>query len=149
MKILDIQIIHPETGKPVSVEDWKKESDPTHAEWVLITTDELKPFKLHKNLAENGREFDFNEAIKAGNKLTRAQGIALYEAKNTAALNDILVLIGGDKIGRCVWTCEADTYNAQYNAAAAWNVNLSGGYVYNDTKSDGIQVCLVSAFEIS
>ena len=52
MQILSIQIIDPDTKAPVSLEDWKKESDPTRAEWILIETDELKPFLLHKKLAD-------------------------------------------------------------------------------------------------
>lgn len=146
MKIVDIQIVHPDTGKPVSVEEWKKEQDPTRAEWVLITTDELKPFQLHKNLAAEGRRFDFTEALMAGNTLTRAQGLALYEARYTAKLNDILLLIAGDEVLGWIWTCEEDS-DPQYSATYAWLVYLTGGDVANLTKTYGFQVRLVSAFE--
>ena len=37
----------------------------------------------------------------------------------------------------------------QYNATNAWNVNLNNGNVNNNTKTNGHQVRLVSAFEIS
>lgn len=143
MKKLSIRIINPDTKAPVSLEDWKKESDPTRAEWLLIETDELKPFLLHKKLADGGRMFTFDEALKAGNILTRAQGLALYEAKYAANINDILDLIGGDRIRAWVWTCEEDS-DPQSNAANAWAVNLYGGHVDNGTKADGYQVRLVA-----
>lgn len=148
MKTTKIYIINPDTQNPVSVEDWKKESDPTRAEWILVETDEIKPFRLHKKLAEDGRYFTFDEALKAGNTLTRAQGMALYEAKYAANINDILDLIGGDRIRGWVWTCEEDS-DSQYSATSAWGVGLDYGNVYNGTKTNGGQVRLVSAFENS
>lgn len=145
MKIISVQIINPDTKDPVSLEDWKKESDPTRAEWLLIETDELKPFLLHKRLADGGRSFTFDEALKAGNTLIRAQGLALYEAKRAANINDILNLIGGDRIRGWVWTCEDDS-DPQCNTPYAWYVSLYLGYVHYTTKTDGNQVRLVSAF---
>lgn len=143
MQILSIRIINPDTKAPVSLEDWEKESDPTRAEWLLIETDELKPFLLHKKLADGGRSLTFDEALKAGNTLTRAQGLALYEARCAANANDILDLIGGDRIRSWVWTCEEDS-DPQFNAAGAWLVSLYGGYVNNITKTEGLQVRLVA-----
>lgn len=144
MKIIDIKIINPDTKAPVSLEDWKKESDPTRAEWILIETDELKPFLLHKKLADGGRSFTFDEALKAGNTLTRAQGLALHNAKYNG-LREVLELIGGDPIRGWVWTCEADD-DPQYSATYAWRVYLYNGYVNNYPKTGGFQVRLVSAF---
>ena len=145
MKIIDIKIINPDTKAPVSLEDWKKESNPTRAEWIFIETDELKPFLLHKKLADGGRSFTFDEALKAGNILTRAQGLALYEARYAANINDILDLIGGDRIRGWVWTCEDDS-DPQCDATNAWLVSLYNGYVDDYTKTLGFQVRLVSAF---
>lgn len=143
MQILSIRIIDPDTDAPVSVDTWEKDSHPTRAEWLLITTDELAPFLLHKKLADGGRSFTFDEALKAGNTLTRAQGLALYEARYAANINDILDLIGGDRIRGWIWTCEEDS-DPQCNAASAWLVNLYGGYVDGSAKTDGIQVRLVA-----
>ena len=145
MKILSILIVNPDTNVPVSIEDWKKEADPTRAEWVVIATDELKPFKLHKKLAADGKSLSFKDALEAGNTLTRAQGLALYNAKYNG-LREALELIGGDPVRGLVWTCEADD-DPQYNAAYAWYVGLYNGYVYNGTKTNGYQVRLVSAFQ--
>lgn len=145
MKTLAIQIINPDTNALVSVEDWRKEADPTRAEWIVITTDELKPFKLHKKLAADGKALSFKDALEAGNTLTRAQGLALYNAKYNG-LREALELIGGDPIRGWVWTCEADD-DPQYSAADAWYVDLYSGSVDDDTKTNGYQVRLVSAFE--
>ena len=145
MKIIDIKIINPDTNALVSVEDWRKEADPTRAEWIVITTDELKPFKLHKKLAADGKALFFKDALEAGNTLTRAQGLVLYNAKYNG-LREALELIGGDPIRGWVWTCEADD-DPQYNDTYAWYVYLGGGYVDDYTKTSGYQVRLVSAFE--
>ena len=144
MQILSIQIIDPDTKAPVSLEDWKKESDPTRAEWILIETDELKPFLLHKKLADGGRSFTFDEALKADNILTRAQGLALYEARYAANINDILDLIGGDRLRGWIWTCEDDS-DPQFSAPYAWGVALDDGYVDDYAKANGCQIRLVSA----
>lgn len=146
MKTLAIQIINPDTNALVSVEDWRKEAEPTRAEWIVITTDELKPFKLHKKFAADGKTLSFKDALKAGNTLTRAQGLALYEARYAANANDILDLIGGDHLRGWIWTCEEDS-DPQYDAANAWLVYLNLGGVYCSTKTYGYQVRLVSAFE--
>lgn len=145
MKTLAIQIINPDTNALVSVEDWRKEADPTRAEWIVITTDELKPFKLHKKLAADGKALSFKDALEVGNTLTRAQGLALYNAKHNG-LREALELIGGDPIRGWVWTCEADD-DPQYDATGAWHVSLNNGNVRSCTKTYGYQVRLVSAFE--
>ena len=76
--------------------------------------------------AKDGRYFTFNEALKAGNTLTRAQGLALYEARYAANINDILDLIGGDRIRGWIWTCEEDS-DPRYSAAYACFVYLYNG----------------------
>lgn len=143
MKIISIQIINPDTNAPVSVEDWKKDKKPTRAEWVVITTDELKPFKLHKKLASKGKFLDFREALEGGNTLTRAQGVALYNAEYNG-LREAMVLIGGDPIPGLVWTCEEDD-DHQDDATYAWFVNLNFGYMYRTSKLAGYQVRLVAS----
>ena len=143
MKILNISIISPDTDKPVSVEEWMKDSNPTRAEWILIETDELKPFLLHKRLVADGKVFSFQDALKEGNLLTRAQGLALYEARQ-AGINELLSKIDGYTVRGWVWTCEEDS-DPDY-ASYAWCVNLSGGTVTSGAKANGHQVRLVSAF---
>ena len=139
MQILSIQIIDPETDTPVSVDTWEKDSHPTRAEWLLITTDELAPFLLHKKLvkgAEGSKLLTFDEALRAGNTLTRAQGIALCEARATTSINTILDVIGGDRLHDWIWTCEVDsTMWRSETSTNAWNVYLPSGDVETGTKS--------------
>lgn len=146
MKILNIAIINPDTKAPVSLEEWKKDANPTRAEWVLIETDELKPFCLAKKKENGGKDVDFNTALKLGNTMTRAQGLAIYDAKYSG-LDEAMELIGGDYVSGWTWTCEADA-DPQYYASDGWLVNLSNGYVNYYTKSYGLQVRLVSAFPL-
>ena len=143
MKILNISILNPDTNKPVSVEEWMKDSNPARAEWILIETDELKPFLLHKRLVADGKVFSFQDALKEGNLLTRAQGLALYEARQ-AGINELLSKIDGDTVRGWVWTCEEDS-DPDY-ASHAWFVYLYYGLVGYSTKTNGNQVRLVSAF---
>lgn len=146
MKILNVAIINPDTKAPVSLEEWKKDANPTRAEWVLIETDELKPFCLAKKKENGGKDVDFNTALKLGNTMTRAQGLAIYDAKYSG-LDEAMELIGGDYVGGWTWTCEADA-DPQCNASSAWRVNLDTGYVYDNAKTLGHQVRLVSAFPL-
>ncbi len=148
MKITKISIINPDTAKPVSVVDWKKESNPTRAEWVLIETDELKPFCLNKKLGKNGRHISYKTARSFNNRLTRAQGLALYEAKSQGLLQ-AMKLIGGDNLEECawLWTCEQNKIREEkrvYNTL----VCLMYGAIDNALKTSRHQMCVVSSFEI-
>ena len=132
MKIIDISILHPDTKKPVSYLDWKLNNpNPNRAEWLVITTDALKPFLLHKNEGNKRKKLTFDEAIANGNCLTRAQGIALYEAK-ILNIDTVIKGIGGDPLRDWVWTSETDLNDKKFNSKngwSAWLVNLQDGYV--------------------
>ena len=148
MQILSIQIIDPDTDAPVSVDIWEKDSHPTRAEWLLIKTDELAPFLLHKKIvkgAEDSKLLTFDEALRAGNTLTRAQGIALCEAGATTNINAILDVIGGDRLRDWIWTCETDsTMWRNKTNTNAWNVYLPSGDVETGVKSIKCNVRLVA-----
>ena len=126
MKIISIQIINPDTNAPVSMEDWKKESDPTRAEWILIQSDQVKPFLIHKKVPNKAHSLKFDQAIKAGNALTRARAVIIHEARNTTKINQALLTIGGDLIGGWFWTNEPDT-DPNNDGTDAWAVNLDSG----------------------
>jgi len=143
MKIKNISIIDPATGRPVSLEDWKKVENPTIAEKVLIETDELAPFCVSKKRIEERKTWP--EAVEAGAP-TRAQALAIYDAR-PAGLDEALKLIGGDEAVEVTWTCDEDK-DPNY-AANAWYVNLYSGYVYYNTKTYGRRVRPVSAFNPS
>ena len=141
MKIT-ISIINPDTGKPVSIEDWQKQPDPKKAEWILIQSDETKPFLLNKKLAFEGRSATFDNAIKAGNALTRQRAVAVHEAKNTTMLNRALMLIGGDIIEGWAWTCDPATHPNDNNIHA-WSVSLTNGQTDCDQRRCSYQMLQV------
>lgn len=143
MKIERIAIIDPATGRPVSLEDWKKVENPTSAEKVLIETDELAPFCVSKTRIEERKTWQ--EAVEAGAP-TRAQALAIYDARH-AGLDEALKLIGGDEAAEATWTCDEDK-DPKY-ATAAWYVDLLYGLVYRNTKTYGFRVRPVSAFNPS
>ena len=143
MKIKNISIIDPATGRPVSLEDWKKVENPTSAEKVLIETDELAPFCVSKTRIEERKTWP--EAVEAGAP-TRAQALAIYDARH-AGLDKALKLIGGDEAVEVTWTSDEDK-DPNY-ATRAWYVALYRGYVLSDTKTHGIRVRPVSAFNPS
>lgn len=143
MKIKNISIIDPATGRPVSLEDWKKVENPTSAEKVLIETDELAPFCVSKTRIEERKTWP--EAVEAGAP-TRAQAIAIYDAR-PAGLDEALKLIGGDEAVEVTWTCDEDK-DPNY-ATSAWSVSLNLGSVYYRAKTDGLRVRPVSAFNPS
>lgn len=143
MKIKNITIIDPATGRPVSLEGWKKVENPTSAEKVLIETDELAPFCVSKKRIEERKTWP--EAVEAGAP-TRAQALAIYDARH-AGLDEALKLIGGDEAVEITWTCEEDK-DPNY-ATHAWSVSLNTGYVNDSTKTYGFRVRPVSAFNPS
>lgn len=58
-------------------------------------------------------------------------------------INQLLKEHGGEPLRGWYWT---DT-EYQSTSPAAWGVDLYGGYVYYNTKTNGYQVRLVSAFD--
>ena len=129
MKIIDISILHPDTKKPVSYLDWKlDEPNPRRAEWIIITTDEIKPFLLHKNEGNKSKTISFDDALAEGNALTRAQAMALYEAK-VVNIDTVIKGIGGDPLLDWVWTCEEDLKPYSKDNRSAWLANLQTGYI--------------------
>lgn len=143
MKIKNISIIDPATGRPASLEDWKKVENPTSAEKVLIETDELAPFCVSKTRIEERKTWP--EAVEAGAP-TRAQALAIYDARH-AGLDDALKLVGGDEAVEITWTCDEDK-DPNY-ATDAWYVHLYIGYVNYRTRTNGYRVRPVSAFNPS
>lgn len=143
MKIKNISIIDPATGRPASLEDWKKVENPTSAEKVLIETDELAPFCVSKTRIEERKTWP--EAVEAGAP-TRAQALAIYDARH-AGLDEALKLIGGDEAVEITWTCDEDK-DPNY-ATYAWRVYLTSGGVHTFTKTYGFRVRPVSAFNPS
>lgn len=146
MNVLNIAIINPETGRPVSLEEWKKVENPKTASWILVETDELQPFLVGKDLLNGGERMTWDEAVATGKAPTRAQALALYDAR-FAGLDEAITLLGGTPMEELSWTRDED--KDPDCAAYAWRVRLNIGNVNSDTKTYGLRVRPVSAFNSS
>ena len=114
-------IINPDTQKPVPIEEWAKDADPTRAELLLVDTGE-KRILVRKAFLPEG-EVDFNRAQElcaayhpfpespfTFRAPTRKECIDLYDARFLGGLDEAVKLTGGDygRKGKWFWTCERD-----------------------------------------
>ncbi len=146
MNIEKIAIIDPSTGRPVSLEEWKKVEDPKIAEWILVETDELRPFLVGKDLLDGGKVMTWHEAVASGAAPTRAQALALYDAR-FAGLDEAIALLAGTPPREITWTRDEDK-DPDY-ATTAWVVDMHYGLVDDNPKTYGFRVRPVSAFNPS
>ncbi len=138
---MKIYIINPDNGKRVSIEEWRKDSNPTRARILSIDTDEGHTLLMSKEYLPD--RYTFEEAQKAcaefitaelGNSgvvfrcPTRKECIDIYDAR-FQGLDEAVELTGGNfaKVGRYHWTCERDT-DPRFNANGAWCSLGGNGY---------------------
>ena len=129
-------IINPDNNKPVPIEDWRKDENPTRAQLLAVETDDGHLLVLSKSYLPGLHEFD--EAQKAAADFkplegvtfrcpTRKECIDLYDAR-FQGLDEAVKLTGGDFCNRTdgnwFWTAERDA-DPRY-ANNAWH--FSGTY---------------------
>lgn len=130
-------IINPDTQKPVSIEEWAKDADPTRAQLLLVDTGE-KRILVRKAFLPEG-EVDFNRAQElcaayhpfpespfTFRAPTRKECIDLYDARFLGGLDEAVRLTGGDygRKGKWFWTCERDADPAfALNAWCSFGLN--------------------------
>jgi hypothetical protein len=111
-------IIDPRNGRLCTIEQWRKEPDPTIAELVCISGSMTGHILMHKNLLrdENGiikctwdKACELVEHLEIASTLpTRHQCIDIYDAR-FCGLDEALELIGGDPLtDYWIWTGEED-----------------------------------------
>lgn len=138
-------IINPDNNKPVSIEDWSKEADPTRAEILLIETDSAR-LLMRKSYLPG--EHTFDEAQKACAAFhpagmdgitfrcpTCKECIDIYDARHIGDLDKAIKLTGGDyaKRSRYHWTADRDVdpdfaYYAWYSSGSGGC--MSSNYMY-------------------
>lgn len=134
---MEIYVINPDNNKPVSVEEWKKDSDPTRAEFVAISVTGGILIIKKKRLPG---DYTFEEAEKACADLapiydhhfrcpTRKEYIDIYDAR-FQGLDEALDLVGGDPIRGLLWTCERDA-DPTSSVYTAWIFHGTYGYLGN------------------
>ena len=138
---MKVYIINPDNSKPVSIEEWRKDSNPTRARILAIDTDEGHTILMSKEYLPD--RYTFEEAQKAcaefitpelGNSgvvfrcPTRKECIDIYDAR-FQGLDEAVELTGGNfaKAGRYHWTCERDT-DPRCNGGYAWYSSGGSGY---------------------
>lgn len=115
---MTIYIIDPRYGHLRTIEQWRKEPDPTIAELVCISGSMTGHILMHKNLLrdENGiikcnwdKARELVEHLEIASTLpTRHQCIDIYDAR-FCGLGEALELIGGDPLtDYWIWTGEED-----------------------------------------
>lgn len=130
-------IINPDNNKPVPIEDWRKDENPTRAQLLAVETDDGHLLVLSKSYLPGLHEFD--EAQKAAADFkplegvtfrcpTRKECIDLYDAR-FQGLDEAVKLTGGDFCNRTdgnwFWTAERDA-DPRY-AGGAWFFGGNGG----------------------
>lgn len=113
-------VINPDTQKPVSLEEWAKDADPTRAELLLVDTGE-KRMLVRKSFFPGEHNFKDAQEIAAAYKPfpespfafrcpTRKESLDLYDARFVGGLDEAVKLTGGnfccDPDDNWFWTCE-------------------------------------------
>lgn len=141
---MNIHIINPDNGKPVTIDEWRKDKNPTRARIIAIDTDEGHTILMNKEYLPG--KYNWEKAQKAcGNFMpaelqstgvifrcpTRKECIDLYDAR-FQGLDEAVALIGGNfaQTYGAHWTCERDA-NLRCNANVAWSSHGSSGCAVN------------------
>ena len=162
-------IINPDNFQPVTIEDWRKDENPTRAELLLIQRDDLPGILMSKSyIMEDGKvkRFEFEEAQKAcaGFHPKRADGLTfraptrkehvdMYDARFLADLDEAIKLTGGNfatGVG-AHWTSERDA-DPRYYSSFAWCAYGNFGCFGSVDMCDSflaLPVVLYSANEVS
>ena len=109
-------IINPDNNKPVPIEDWRKDENPTRAQLLAVETDDGHLLVLSKSYLPGLHEFDEAQKTAAEFKPlegvtfrcpTRKECIDLYDAR-FQGLDEAVKLTGGDfcnrRDGNWFWT---------------------------------------------
>jgi len=156
-------IINPDTQKPVPVEEWAKDTNPTRAELLLVDTGEKRILMRKAFLPCGEVEFDkaqkecaaykpFPESPFTFRAPTRKETLDLYDARFLGGLDEAVRLTGGDfgKSGGGDWTCEEDA-DPDF-AYSAWYSGGSVGCLYSGNLYDAnlaLPVALLTTSEAS
>ena len=140
---MKIYIINPDTKKPVTIDDWRKDENPTSAQLLAIETEDGHLLIISKSYLPG--EHTFEDAQKACAAFKPIEGITfrapsrkecmdIYDAL-FQGLDEAIELTGGDyaKRGRYHWTGDRDT-DPNY-ARYAWLSSGNLGFILNFSMS--------------
>lgn len=152
MNKMETFVINPDTHKPVSVAEWKKDANPTRATLLLLKTEDYSLI-IAKNCFDC--YFTFEEAQKKAADFkpeglesltfrcpTRKECIDLYDARFVGGLDDALKLVGGDAMLGAIWTSDVDVdpwFARRFYAYTAWIFNQTYGTLTNSYVGSAIR----------
>lgn len=139
---MKIYIINPDNNKPVTLEDWRKDENPTRAQLLAIETEDGHLLCMSKSYLPGEHTFeDAQKACAAFHPLesitfrspSRKECIDIYDAR-FQGLDEAIKLTGGDyaQRDRYHWTGDRDTdpNYASYAWYSSGNGYLSGNGMY-------------------
>ena len=156
MNKMETFVINPDTHKPVSVAEWKKDANPTRATLLLLKTEGYSLI-IAKNCFDG--YFTFEEAQKKAADFkpkglesltfrcpTRKECVDIYDARFVAGLDEALKLVGGDEMSGTIWTSDVDVdpwFARRYNANYACFFHQTYGTLnnYNVTNAYRCRAC--------
>lgn len=136
---MKIYIINPDNNKPVTIDDWSKDANPTRAQLLAIETEDGRLLIMSKSYLPGQHTFDdAQKACAAFHPLesitfrapSRKECIDIYDAR-FQGLDEAIKLTGGDyaQRGRYHWTGDRNT-DPKY-AGNAWCSYSGNGYLRN------------------
>lgn len=144
--IMKTYIINPDNGKKTTLDEWRKDSDPTRATVLAIETDDDHLLLISKSYLP-GR-YDFEGAQKACADFkpeglesitfrapTRKETLDIYDARFLGGLDEAIELTKGNYAkapSNLFWTSERDA-DPRYGASVAWYANGNYGCLYNSS----------------
>ena len=111
-------IINPDNNKPVTIDEWSKEANPTRAQLLALETEDGHLLVMSKSYLPGDHTFEEAQKVCAEFKPidgitfrcpTRKECIDIYDAR-FQGLDEAIKLTGGDyaKRGRYHWTGDRD-----------------------------------------
>ena len=128
-------IINPDNNKPVTIDEWSKEANPTRAQLLALETEDGHLLVMSKSYLPGDHTFEEAQKVCAEFKPidgitfrcpTRKECIDIYDAR-FQGLDEAIKLTGGDyaKRGRYHWTGDRDA-DPDYASNAWYSYGLTG-----------------------
>lgn len=156
-----VGVVNPDNGAIVYAEEWRKQENPTRAQFaVVVDRTEHRGVVINKS-AENKRESFGGAQFIAGLTMieqpdgrpiifdcpSRLDCMLIYDGV-CLGLDNVLALIGGDKIGKSwIWTGESDP-DSEFTLIGAFVFDVEHGYIFSYDKNRVFDVRAVASFKI-
>lgn len=156
-----IGVLNPDDGVVVPVEEWGKREDQARAQFVVVIDKTQRLGLIINKTNDKCRESFGNAQFIAGLTMidspdvppvcfgcpSRFDCMLIYDAM-CAGLDNILELIGGEKLSSSwIWTCESDP-EAEFTLIGAFVFDVEHGYIFTYDKNKVFDVRSVAPFNL-